>query len=51
MGTALAVDGFVIEIIKPSAADLNGQEVTAYRNRTRFWGLIAQVGCHSNVKV
>jgi len=29
MGTALAVDGFVIEIIKPNADDLNGQEVTA----------------------
>ena len=27
MGTALAVDGFVIEIIKLNAADLNGQEV------------------------
>jgi hypothetical protein len=43
MGTALAVDGFVVEIIKPNAADLNGQEVTAYRNRKRFWGLISQI--------
>ena len=51
MGAALAVDGFVIEIIKPSAADLNGQEVTAYRNRKGFWGLILQVGCDSNAKV
>jgi hypothetical protein len=51
MGTALAVDGFVIEIIKPNADDLNGQEVTAYRNRKRFGGLISQVGCDSNAKV
>jgi hypothetical protein len=51
MGTALAVDGFVTEIIKPNAADLNGQEVTAYRNRKGFWGLISQVGCDSNAKV
>ncbi len=48
---ALAVDGFVIKIIKPNAADLNGQEVTANRNRKRFWGLIAQVGCDSKAKV
>jgi hypothetical protein len=26
MGTVLAVDGFVIEIVKPDAKDLNGQE-------------------------
>jgi hypothetical protein len=51
MGIALAVDGFVREIIKPSAADLNGQEVAAYRNRKGFWGLIAQVGCYSNAKM
>ncbi len=51
MATALAVDGFVIEIVKPSAADLNGQDITAYRNRKGFGGLIAQVGCDSNAKV
>jgi hypothetical protein len=51
MGTTLATDGFVIEITKPCAFDLNGQEVTAYRNRKGFWGLIAQVGCDSNAKV
>jgi hypothetical protein len=51
IGTALAVDGFVIEIIKPDAADSNGQEVTAYRNRKGFWRLIVQVGCDSNAKV
>jgi hypothetical protein len=47
MGTALGVDGFVIEIIKPNAADLNSQEVAACRNIKGFGGLIAQVGCDS----
>jgi hypothetical protein len=45
------VDGFVIEIIKPNAADLNGQEVTTYKNKKGFWWLIAQVRCDSNTKV
>jgi hypothetical protein len=43
MVTVLAVDGFVIEIIKCNAANLNGQEVTAYRNRTGFWGLFLRL--------
>jgi hypothetical protein len=51
MGTALAVDGFAIEIIKHNASALNGQEVTANRNRKGLWGLISQVGCDSNTKV
>jgi hypothetical protein len=38
MGTTLAVDGFVIKIIKSNAADLNGQEVTAYRNKKEVLG-------------
>jgi hypothetical protein len=45
------VDGFVIEIIKPNAADLNDQEVTTYKNKKGFWWLIAQVRCDSNTKV
>jgi hypothetical protein len=45
MGTVLAVDGYVVEIKKPTAADLDGQEVLCYRNQKDFWGLITQVGC------
>jgi hypothetical protein len=48
MGTALAVDGFVIETIKPDAKHLQGQEVGCYRNRKGVWGLISQVGCDAN---
>ena len=51
MGTALAVDGFVIEIVKPDAKDLNGQEVSCYRNRKSVWGLISQVACDANAKI
>jgi len=51
MGTALAVDGFVIEIVKPDAKDLNGQEVSCYRNRKGVWGLISQVACDANAKI
>jgi len=51
MGTVLAVDGYVIEIKKPTATDLDGQEVSCYRNRKGFWGLITQVGCDCNGKV
>jgi hypothetical protein len=39
MGTALAVDGFVIETVKPDAKDLDGQEVSCYRNRKGVWGI------------
>jgi hypothetical protein len=51
MGTALAVDGFVIETVKPDAKDLNGQEVSCYRNRKGVWGLISQVACDANAKI
>jgi len=51
LGTALAIDGYVIEIKKPSASELNGKEVACFRNRKGFWGLITQVGCDSNGKV
>ncbi len=51
LGTALAIDGYVIEIKKPSASELNGKEVACFRNRRGFWGLITQVGCDSNGKV
>jgi hypothetical protein len=51
MGTALAVDGFVIKTIKPDAKHLQGQEVGCYRNRKGVWGLISQVGCDANAKV
>jgi hypothetical protein len=51
MGTSLAVDGFVIETLKPDAAHLNGQEVGCYRNRKGFWGVISQVACDANAKV
>jgi hypothetical protein len=51
MGTVLAVDGYVIEIEKPTATDLDGQEVSCYRNQKGFWGLITQVGCDCNGKV
>jgi len=52
IGTVLSVDGFVIEIIKPNTAVLNGQEVTAYKKKRKgFGGLISQVGCDSNAKV
>jgi hypothetical protein len=33
MGTSLAVDGFVIETVKPDAKDLDGQEVSCYSYR------------------
>jgi hypothetical protein len=33
MGTVLAVDGFVIETVKPDAKHLQGQDVGCYRNR------------------
>jgi hypothetical protein len=51
MGTALAVDGFVIKTIKPDAKHLQGQEVGCYRKRKGVWGLISQVGCDANAKV
>jgi hypothetical protein len=51
MGTALAVDGFVIETVKPDAKDLNGQQVLCYRNRKGIWGLISQVPCDVNANV
>ena len=49
--TSLALDGFVIEMLKPDANDLNGQDVTCYRNRKGVWGLISQLGCDANAKV
>ncbi len=51
MGTVLAVDCYVIEIKKPAATELDGQEVSCYRNRKGFWGLITQIGCDSSAKV
>jgi hypothetical protein len=36
MGTALAVDGFVIKIVKPDAKDLNRQEVLVIEIRKVF---------------
>jgi hypothetical protein len=51
MGTVLAVDGFVIETVKPDAKDLDGQEVSCYRNCKWVWGLISQVACDANAKV
>ncbi len=51
MGTVLAVDGYVIEIKKPTATDLDGQEVSCYRNRKGFGGLTTQIGCDCNGKV
>ncbi len=42
MGTALAIDGFVIEIVKLDAKVLNGNAVATYRNVKGFWGLISQ---------
>jgi dTDP-D-glucose 4,6-dehydratase len=50
MGTALAVDGFVIKTVKPDVKDLNGQDVSCYRNRKAVWGLISQVACDVNAK-
>jgi len=51
MGTAVALDGFVIEIIKPDVNDLNGQDVGCYMNRKGFWGMISQLACAANAKV
>jgi len=51
MGTALVVDGFVIETVKPDAKHLNGQEVTCYQNWKGVWGVISQVACDANAKV
>ena len=51
MGTALALDGFIIEIKRPNTSELDGQEVGVYRDRKGFWGLISQVACDSNAKV
>jgi DDE superfamily endonuclease len=50
-GTLLALDGFVLEIIKPSPKSLLNKDVSHCRNQKGFWGLIAQVGVDSNVKV
>jgi hypothetical protein len=51
MGTVLAVDGYVVEIKKPTAADLDGEEVSCYHSWKGFWGLIIQVSCDCNGKV
>jgi hypothetical protein len=51
MGTGLALDGFVIEMLQPDANDLNGQEVACFRNRKGFSGLISQLGSDANAKV
>jgi hypothetical protein len=51
MGTALAVDGFVIKMVKPDAKQLQGQDVGCYRNCKGVWGLISQVGCDANAKI
>jgi hypothetical protein len=48
MGTALALDVFVIEIQKPNASDLDGQEVGCFRNHKGFWGLISHIACDPN---
>jgi hypothetical protein len=48
LDTALAVDGFTIERVKLDAKDLNGQEVSCYRNRKGIWGLISQAACDAN---
>jgi len=50
MGTALAVDDFVIETVKPDAKHLNGQEVACYQNWKGVWGVISQVACDANAK-
>ncbi len=42
MGTAMALDGFFIEIKKPDGAALNGKNVDC---------LITQLGCDSNGKI
>ncbi len=43
MGIALAIDGFVIEIVKPYDKVLNRKDVATYRNVIKgFWGLISQ---------
>jgi hypothetical protein len=51
LGTALALNGFVIEIRIPTAEELNGKEVSCFPSRKGFWGLITQVGCDSNWKL
>jgi hypothetical protein len=51
MGTALAVDGFVIETVKPDAKHLQGQDVGCYRNCKGVWGFIFQVRCDANAKI
>jgi hypothetical protein len=51
MGTALAMDGFVIKTMKPDAKHLQGQDVACYRNQKGVWGLISQVGCDANAKI
>ena len=51
MGIAVALNGFVIEIIQPDVNDLNEQEVGCFMNRKGFWGLISQLACDANAKV
>ncbi len=36
--TAIALDGFVMEIKKPDGAALNGKDINCYRNRKGFQG-------------
>jgi hypothetical protein len=50
MGSALAVNGFVVEIKKPNVSDLDGQEIGFLRNHKEFWGLISLFACDSNAK-
>ena len=51
MGTGLALDCFVIEMLKPDANDLNSQEMVCFRNPKGFWGLISQLASDANAKV
>jgi hypothetical protein len=44
-GTFLAGDGVVIQIACPSVADRAGLDLTAYRNRKGYFGLIVQAFC------
>jgi hypothetical protein len=49
-GTLLAGDGLVIHIEAPTAADREGMDLAAFRNRKGCYGLIAQAFCDAHCR-
>ncbi len=45
VGTVLAGDGLVVQIVAPSEEDRKGLDLASFRNRKGCWGLIVQGFC------